>query len=72
MPDYGIQGPDEGSGLLQGRDAIARVADLMNAKYGGITVEFLVAHATIRVRPCWAFGIAHDDFTGSPTRWVFD
>jgi hypothetical protein len=56
----------------QGRDAIARVADLVNAKYGGITVEFLVAHATIRVRPCWAFGIAHDDFIGSPTRWVFD
>jgi PPOX class probable F420-dependent enzyme len=54
------------------RDAIARVADLMNAKYGGITAEFLAAHATIRVRPRWAFAIAHDDFTGSPTRWRFD
>jgi PPOX class probable F420-dependent enzyme len=54
------------------RDAIVRVAELMNAKYGGITAEFLAAHATIRVRPRWAFGIAHDDFTGSPTRWVFD
>ena len=54
------------------RDAIARVADLMNAKYGGITAEFLASHATIRVRPRWAFAIAHDDFTGSPTRWRFD
>lgn len=63
----------EGSAdVAQGREAITGVADLMNAKYGGITVEFLAAHATIRVRPRWAFAIAHDDFTGSPTRWVFD
>jgi PPOX class probable F420-dependent enzyme len=58
--------------LVKERDAIARVAELMNAKYGGITVEFLVANATVRVRPRRAFGIAHDDFMGSPTRWVFD
>jgi hypothetical protein len=63
----------EGSAdVAQAPEAIARVADLMNAKYGGITAEFLAAHATIRVRPRWAFGIAHDDFTGSPTRWAFD
>jgi hypothetical protein len=42
---------------VQGRDEIARVADLMNAKYGGITVEFLAAH---------------DDYTGSPTRRLLD
>ena len=54
------------------RDEIVRVADLMSAKYGGITAEFLAANATIRVLPRWAFGIAHDDFTGSPTRWTFD
>ena len=53
-------------------EAIERVAALMNAKYGGITAAFLAAHATIGVRPAWAFGIAHDDFTGSPTRWVFE
>jgi hypothetical protein len=23
------------------------------------------------VRPLWAFGLRHDDFTGSPTRWSF-
>ena len=54
------------------RDAIARVADLMNAKYGGITAEFLESNATIGVLPRWAFAIAHNDFTGSPTRWRFD
>lgn len=55
------------------RDAVARVAELMSAKYGaGITVEFLLANATFAVRPRWAFGIAHDDFTGSPTRWEFE
>ena len=63
----------EGSAeIVRERDAIARVADLMDAKYGGITAEFLAANATIRIRPRWAFGIAHDDFTGSPTRWVFE
>ena len=56
---------------MRERDAIAPVAERMNAKYGGITVEFLAANATIRVRPRWAFGIALDDFTGSPTRWDF-
>ena len=54
------------------RDAIARVAGLMDAKYGGITAEFLAANATIALRPRWAFAIAHDDFTGSPTRWTFE
>jgi PPOX class probable F420-dependent enzyme len=58
--------------LIDEREEIDRVAELMNAKYGGITAEFLAAHATIRVTPRWAFGIAHDDFTGSPTRWTFD
>ncbi len=29
-------------------------------------------NATIRVRPRWAFGLAEGDFTGSPTRWVFE
>jgi PPOX class probable F420-dependent enzyme len=57
--------------LTSDMDEIARVAELMSAKYGGITAEFLAANATIRVQPRWAFGIAHDDFTGSPTRWVF-
>jgi hypothetical protein len=110
MPDYGIRGPGEGTGLLpwswaeqrltesrnywitslwpDGRPhsmpvwavaslvtepgATAQIAAAMNAKYGGITAEFLAANALIRVEPRRAFGIAHDDFTGSPTRWEFD
>jgi len=63
----------EGSAqIVKGRDAIARVAYLTSAKYGCITVEFLAANATKRIRPRWAFGIAQEDFTGSATRWVFD
>lgn len=58
--------------LTQDRAEIERVAALMSAKYGGITADFLAANATFRVSPRWAFAIAHDDFTGSPTRWVFD
>lgn len=30
------------------------------------------ADEPVVVRPRWAFGIAHDDFTSSPTRWDFD
>jgi PPOX class probable F420-dependent enzyme len=59
--------------LIEDRDAVTRVAELMSAKYGGgVTAEFLLANATLSVRPSWAFGIAHDDFTGSPTRWMFE
>ncbi len=46
----------------------------MNAKYDvDYTVDFLdpAVNATVRVRPRWAFGLLHDDFTGSPTRWRF-
>ena len=48
--------------------------DAGNAKYGpSYTVEFLDpdVNATIAVRPERAFGLLHDDFTGSPTRWTF-
>jgi PPOX class probable F420-dependent enzyme len=68
--------------VLEGEAAIVRETGeiehflaLVNRKYdAGMTLAFLdpAVNATIRVRPRWAFGIAHDDFTGSPTRWVFD
>jgi hypothetical protein len=48
---------------------------LENAKYGtDYSIELLdpAVNATIRVRPRWAFGLAEGDFTGSPTRWVFE
>ena len=28
-------------------------------------------NSCFRITPVWAFGIRHDDFTGSPTRWDF-
>jgi Pyridoxamine 5'-phosphate oxidase len=61
--------------IVRDEDGIRRFTDLMNEKYqAGMTVEFLdpARNATIRVQPHWAFGIAHDDFTGSPTRWAFE
>ncbi len=45
-----------------------------NAKYGAdLTPEFLdpTINTVFRVQPRWAFGLRHDDFTGSPTRWTF-
>ena len=62
----------EGSAeLVSDRETIERVAGVMSAKYGNISADFLAEHALIRVRPTWAFGITHDDFSGSPTRWAF-
>jgi PPOX class probable F420-dependent enzyme len=59
--------------LVAERAATERIAEAMEAKYGsGITADFLAANALVRVEPRWAFGIAHDDFTGSPTRWAFE
>lgn len=46
-----------------------------NAKYEtSYTIDFLdpAVNATIRVQPTWAFGLLEADFTGSPTRWLFD
>ena len=63
----------EGSAeLVSDRSAIERIAAVMSAKYGNISADFLAQHALIRVRPRWAFGLDHDDFTGSPTRWTFE
>lgn len=55
--------------------ALSRTITRMNAKYSvKYTVDFLdpAINATVRVRPLWAFGLVHDDFSGSPTRWRFD
>jgi hypothetical protein len=45
-----------------------------NAKYGtGYGMDFMdpAKNASVRVRPRWAFGVAEQDFGGSPTRWDF-
>jgi hypothetical protein len=54
---------------------LQRVVDLMNAKYRtDFGVDFLdpAKNATIGVRPHRVFSMRAGDFTGSPTRWVFD
>ncbi|KAA9158210.1 pyridoxamine 5'-phosphate oxidase [Amycolatopsis acidicola] len=46
----------------------------VNEKYGtGYDADLTdpARHATVRVRPRWAFGLDEADFAGSPTRWEF-
>jgi hypothetical protein len=66
----------EGSAeVITDPQALTRMLALENAKYGtDYSIELLdpAVNATIRVRPRWAFGLAEGDFTGSPTRWVFE
>lgn len=48
--------------------------EAMNAKYGtSYEPNFLDpdVNATFRITPEVVFGLAEDDFTGSPTRWTF-
>jgi hypothetical protein len=48
---------------------------LMNAKYGTHSdVDFLdpATNATVGVRPRRVFSLRAGDFTGSPTRWIFE
>jgi hypothetical protein len=56
------------------RSAIVPFLDAVNAKYdAGLTADFLdpTVNASFAVRPVRAFGLTHDDFPGSPTRWTF-
>lgn len=46
--------------------------DALNAKYpGSYPVEGTGHSGVYLVRPVRAYGLRHDDFTGSPTRWTF-
>ena len=54
---------------------LQRVIGLMNAKYRtDYEVEFLdpAKNATVGVRPRRVISLRAGDFTGSPTRWVFE
>jgi len=54
-------------------EALATMLALENAKYDtNYTIDLLDpdVNAVYRVRPRWVFGLRHDDFTGSPTRWT--
>jgi hypothetical protein len=55
--------------------ALATMLALENTKYHtdySIGLLDPAVNVTIRVRPHWVFGLTGEDFTGSPTRWVFD
>jgi len=62
-------------------ELLTRMADLElllrleNAKYEtsyGIEMLDPNENSAWRVRPRWAFALQSDDFTGSPTRWIFE
>lgn len=60
--------------LVDDDDSLAKILAWENAKYEtDYTMDMLdpKLNSCFRVTPVWAFGIAHDDFTGSPTRWEF-
>lgn len=57
---------------IRDRDANTAFVERLNAKYGtDYSAGFVLANATFRLWPSWAFGLREDDFSGSPTRWVF-
>lgn len=60
--------------LVDDRDTLAQVLAWENEKYNtGYTSELLnpEVNSCFRVTPIWVFGLAAEDFTGSPTRWDF-
>jgi PPOX class probable F420-dependent enzyme len=60
--------------LVTDREDLVRVLAWENAKYEtDYSLDMLdpKENSCFRVRPRWAFGIRHGDFTGSPTRWRF-
>jgi nitroimidazol reductase NimA-like FMN-containing flavoprotein (pyridoxamine 5'-phosphate oxidase superfamily) len=66
-----LQGTAE---LITDLDRLRQFLDATNRKYSTeYTMELMdpEKNACFRVRPAWVFGLATDDFTGSPTRWVF-
>jgi Pyridoxamine 5'-phosphate oxidase len=55
--------------------AIQVFVDAINRKYGtDYSIDFFSpqTNACFRVTPSWAFALTEADFTGSPTRWIFD
>jgi PPOX class probable F420-dependent enzyme len=55
-----------------GPAGLAACVDALNAKYpGSYTVQDGPHSGYYLVTPARAYGLRHDDFTGSPTRWTF-
>src|SRR5579862_411508 len=63
------------AGLILDEEARRSMVAAMNRKYeSDIPDEFLApeVNCLFAVTPIKAFGLLHDDFNGSPTRWTFD
>ena len=60
--------------LVEDRDLIAAFAESADTKYGtsyGLEFYGAPANACFRIEVVAALGISSDDFTGSPTKWMF-
>lgn len=60
--------------LVTDRDKLAEVLAAENAKYSTAYGPELLdpdVNACFQIVPRWVFALADDDFTGSPTKWVF-
>jgi hypothetical protein len=66
----------EGNGeTVDEREAILRFVDAVNRKYQteyGLDFFTQASNGCWRIVPTWAFGLLESDFTGSPTRWIFN
>ena len=61
--------------LVTDEPALRHALALENQKYGtdyGVEMIDTNHNSWFELRPVWAFGLAADDFTGSPTRWSFE
>jgi PPOX class probable F420-dependent enzyme len=60
--------------LVEDMDARRALLVAMNRTYESHIEEYFLApdrNAVFAIRPKRAFGLKHDDFEGSPTRWTF-
>lgn len=65
---------DGTSVLLDDPRDLDRFLAITNAKYATSYGQEMVdpeRNCSYRMKPRWAFGLRADDFTGSPTRWLF-
>jgi PPOX class probable F420-dependent enzyme len=61
--------------IVADEPGLRRFLDTMNAKYRtDYGIDFLnpEANSVAEVTPRWAFGLKENDFSGSPTRWIFE
>jgi hypothetical protein len=59
--------------VIVATESVEQFTGWVNAKYDtDISIEFFIENTCFRVEPHRAFGLDETDFTGSPTRWVFE